>query len=161
PVGAAGPTGGTGGTGPPGPPGPNGTWYASGTSAGTMAEGNDSRITGAVEQDGAKRTGKPVPPPDTTTHASLNVPPGATPNTPVDGDIWTTTASIFARLSGTSHTMYHNGNLVLPSQVEAEAGTATTERVWSAQRVKQAIEALTPESPVGLYTGSTQDETDF
>ena len=33
-------------------------------------------------------------------------------------------------------------NLDVPSQAEAEAGTATTERVWTAERVKQAIAAL-------------------
>ncbi len=33
-------------------------------------------------------------------------------------------------------------DLAVPSQAEAEAGTATTERVWTAQRVKQAIAAL-------------------
>ena len=33
-------------------------------------------------------------------------------------------------------------DLDVPSQSEAEAGTATTERVWTAERVKQAIAAL-------------------
>ena len=33
-------------------------------------------------------------------------------------------------------------NPALISQAEAEAGVATTERIWSAQRVKQAVEAL-------------------
>lgn len=33
-------------------------------------------------------------------------------------------------------------DLDVPSQAEAEAGTATTERVWTAERVKQAIAAL-------------------
>ena len=33
-------------------------------------------------------------------------------------------------------------DLAVPSQAEAEGGTATTERVWTAERVKQAIEAL-------------------
>ena len=33
-------------------------------------------------------------------------------------------------------------DLAVPSRPEAEAGTATTERVWTAQRVKQAIVAL-------------------
>ena len=33
-------------------------------------------------------------------------------------------------------------DLAVPSQAEAEAGTATTERVWTAERVKQAIESL-------------------
>lgn len=47
------------------------------------------------------------------------------------------------------------------SQAEAEAGTATTPRKFTAQRVKQAIEALAPASPVGLYTGSARDQTTF
>lgn len=34
-------------------------------------------------------------------------------------------------------------------QAEAEAGTATTERMWTAERVKQAIEALAPEGGGG------------
>jgi len=33
-------------------------------------------------------------------------------------------------------------DLDVPSQAEAEAGTATTERVWTAQRVRQAIEEV-------------------
>ena len=33
-------------------------------------------------------------------------------------------------------------DLAVPSQAEAEAGTATDERVWTAERVKQAIAAL-------------------
>lgn len=51
------------------------------------------------------------------------------------------------------------------SQVEAEAGTATDRRAWTAERVRQAIEAIAPTvvppSPVGLYTGSDQHETNF
>ena len=37
--------------------------------------------------------------------------------------------------------------LDFPSQAEAEAGTATDERVWSAERIKQAIVALAPVAP--------------
>jgi len=33
-------------------------------------------------------------------------------------------------------------DLAVPSQAEAEAGSATTERVWTAERVKQAIDAI-------------------
>lgn len=50
------------------------------------------------------------------------------------------------------------------SQAEAEAGTSTTRRAWTAQRVAQAIAALTPAPPppeVGLYTGSVRNETVF
>lgn len=51
------------------------------------------------------------------------------------------------------------------SQAEAEAGTATDRRAWTAQRVKQAIEAIAPSvvppPEVGLYTGSDRDEINF
>jgi microcystin-dependent protein len=39
-------------------------------------------------------------------------------------------------------------DLDIPSQVEAEAGTSTDERVWSAERIKQAIVALAPAPPI-------------
>ncbi|MBS4019526.1 MAG: hypothetical protein KGZ68_14965, partial [Dechloromonas sp.] len=38
----------------------------------------------------------------TTAAASLNVPHGVAPTSPVDGDIWTTTAGIYAQLNGTT-----------------------------------------------------------
>ncbi len=38
-------------------------------------------------------------------------------------------------------------DLDVPSQSEAEAGTATDERVWTAERIKQAILALAPSPP--------------
>ena len=45
-----------------------------------------------------------------------------------------------------------------PSQAEAEAGTATTERVWTAERVKQAIAALTV-LPAPDFTSTEQTVT--
>lgn len=47
------------------------------------------------------------------------------------------------------------------SQAEAEAGISTTPRKWDALRVAQAIDALAPKSPVGLYTGTNAAETNF
>ena len=45
-------------------------------------------------------TGKVVLPAATTSIASLNAPHGTAPTTPVNGDIWTTTAALFARING-------------------------------------------------------------
>ena len=55
-------------------------------------------------------------------------------------------SGIFA-FANAAHTIggnaiYHAGNLAAVSQAEAEAGTATTARTWTAERVKQAIDAL-------------------
>ncbi len=46
-------------------------------------------------------------------------------------------------------------DLDVPSQAEAEAGTATTERVWTAQRVKQAIVKLESGLPRSYLAGLT------
>ena len=45
-----------------------------------------------------------------------------------------------------------NTTYAVPSQAEAEAGTATTGRAFSAQRVNQAIQALAPVKPADLET---------
>lgn len=47
------------------------------------------------------------------------------------------------------------GQPTVVSQAEAEAGTATTERIWTAQRVAQAIAALAPASDVTSVFGRT------
>lgn len=36
----------------------------------------------------------------TTAEASLNVPHGTAPISPVDGDVWTTSAGLYARING-------------------------------------------------------------
>ena len=38
----------------------------------------------------------------TTTKAGLNIPHGAAPTAPVNGDIWTTTAGLYIRINGTT-----------------------------------------------------------
>jgi len=40
---------------------------------------------------------------------------------------------------GAWRNLYHTGNLTQVSQADAEAGTSTTNRLWSAERVRQAI----------------------
>lgn len=41
-------------------------------------------------------------PASTTALASINIPHGTAPTTPVNGDVWTTTAGMFARINGTT-----------------------------------------------------------
>lgn len=76
--------------------------------------------------------------------ASLNIPHGVAPSAPVNGDMWTTTSGVYTRLNGTTRTMAHTASWSTISQAEAEAGTATTQRFWTAQRVRQAIMAVLP-----------------
>lgn len=54
----------------------------------------------------------------------------------------------------------YNNQVDVVSQVEAESGISTTVRRWTAQRVKQAIEALASLS-WGNITGTLSDQTDL
>ena len=49
---------------------------------------------------GGTLTGKLITPASTTTTAGLNVPHGAAPTPAVNGDVWTTTSGLFARING-------------------------------------------------------------
>jgi len=40
--------------------------------------------------------------PPTTANATINMPHGTAPTSPVDGDCWTTTAGLFCRINGTT-----------------------------------------------------------
>lgn len=62
------------------------------------------------------------------------------------------TATDHSKLDGIATGAEVNPDVV--SQVEAEAGTATTERIWTAQRVAQAIAALASGSGPDVSTGS-------
>jgi hypothetical protein len=121
----------------------------------TTASGN------YVLKSGDTMTGKLTLPAGTTGSASLNIPHGAAPTTPVNGDLWTTTTSLIGRINGTTRTFYHNGNLATVSQAEAEAGTATSTRAWTAQRVNQAIQALAPVQPSDLHNPVTLTGQDY
>jgi hypothetical protein len=61
-------------------------------------------------------------------------------------------ATSSSKLAGISAGAEVNPDVV--SQAEAEAGVATTERIWTAERVKQAIDALAP-------TGGSVDDTAY
>lgn len=93
--------------------------------------------------------------------AGLRIPHGVGPTSPVNGDLWSTNTALMHRSNGTTAQIWDDKTLTLISQADAEAGTSTNWRLWSAQRVKQAITALAPASPVGLYTGSDSNYTNY
>lgn len=110
---------------------------------------------------GATFTGEVNLPESTTAQASLSIPHGVAPSSPVNGDVWTTTAGLYLRINGTTRTMAHTATWSTVSQAEAEAGTATGQRLWSALRVNQAVAALAPVKSVAGKTGTvTLDAAD-
>ena len=94
-------------------------------------------------------TGKKVLSESSTDEAPMTIPHGVAPVSPVNGDLWTTTSGLYLRLNGTTRTMAHTSTWSTVSQAEAEAGTVTSQRLWTAQRVAQAIAAQAmPKGPV-------------
>jgi len=67
---------------------------------------------GVAATNGAQTfTGKKTFTASTTSSAFLNVAPGVAPTSPVDGDIWTTTGSVFARINGTTVDLASGGGV--------------------------------------------------
>jgi hypothetical protein len=115
-----------------------------------ISTATQTALDGKVGKSGDTMTGALLLPASTTSSTSLRIPHGSSPTTLANGDVWTTTTSILARINGSTRTFIHNG---IPttlasdvSEAEARAGTSTTRRWFTAQRVKQAIESLTPQS---------------
>ncbi|EKN67507.1 phage tail protein [Schinkia azotoformans] len=102
-----------------------------------------------VRKDGDIFTGKVTFPAGVIGEASLNLPHGVAPSSPENGDLWTTTSGLFVRLNGTTRTLAHTSQWSTISQAEAEAGTSTTARLVSGQRIAQAIAAQAmPKGPL-------------
>jgi hypothetical protein len=81
----------------------------------------------------------------TSNLAPLNLPGVGTtdPTSLSNGDVWHRSNLLYVRLNGTTRTIYHSGNaataaLTTATQAEMEAGSATTVRGMTPQRVKQA-----------------------
>jgi hypothetical protein len=57
--------------------------------------------------------------------AGFRLPHGAAPSAPVNGDVWTTTADLLARINGTTRTFWHNGNLTPSNYAPLSSPTFT------------------------------------
>lgn len=114
-------------------------------------------VNGRLLVSGGTLTGKLTLPTSEANFVPFNIPHGVTPTTTIAGDIWTTTDSLLININGTARTVYHNGNLATVSQAEAEAGTATTSRIWTAQRVRQAIDKAAFQTNGAIASGIDLD----
>jgi len=117
--------------------------------------GNADTIEGKRSSDFVLKTGDEMG--GKLTLPLINIPHAAAPTSPLNGDMWTTTAAPYMRINGTTRTIIHSG---IPtslasdvSQAEAEVGASTTRRWWTAQRIAQAIASLQAVKSVNGTTG--------
>lgn len=90
----------------------------------------------------------------TTSEASLNIPHGVEPTTLSNGDMWTTTGGLYARINGTTQTMAHTSSWSAMSVAEGTTGTATTSRFMRADYLKQIIQSLAVSTNSPAFTGT-------
>lgn len=87
--------------------------------------------------NGGAMAGRLVTAASTTTAAGFNIPAGAAPTSPVDGDIWTTTAGVFARINGSTiglgggTVLLANGSVGAPSLAFSSDTTTGLYRIGS------------------------------
>jgi len=102
-----------------------------------------SALTPYAPLAGATFTGKVNTLTPTTTTAGLNLPHGAAPTTPVNGDLFTTTSGLFARINGTTR-----------QYVDLD-GTQTINGSKTFSNANQTIGNSTAAGTIAIGTGAT------
>lgn len=118
-------------------------------------EGLQEALDEKLDLAGGTMTGSLNLAASSTGGAGLNLGEGVAPSAPVNGDMWVTTTNIQVRVNGTTRTLAYTNSWSTVSQAEAEAGTSTSTRLWTAQRVRQAITALSPVKGDGTGASGT------
>ena len=103
----------------------------------------------------------------TTSNAGFNIPHGTAPTSPVNGDVWTTTASVFARINGTTQTLAQLASPAftgVPTAPTASAGAsstqlATTAFVTTAANLKANLASPTFTGTPAAPTAATSTNT--
>jgi hypothetical protein len=96
------------------------------TALSTWAGSANITTVGTISSTGATFTGKLNTVASGTGAAGLNIPHGAAPTTPTNGDVWTTTTDVLVRLNGTTKTLARTD-----SNITGSAASLTTGRTIS------------------------------
>jgi hypothetical protein len=88
-----------------------------------------------------------------TGSAGLNLPHGAAPSSPVNGDVWTTTAGVFARVNGTTVQLDNSSTTVTGS------GVANQVTYWNGTNTVVGSTALTYNGSNNLTLGANATAT--
>jgi len=90
----------------------------------------------------------------TTSAASLNIPHGTAPTSPVNGDVWTTTVGLFARINGVSVGPYSTGGTS-----GGGSGTVTDVSITSINGISGTVSNSTTTPAISLSLGAITPST--
>jgi hypothetical protein len=104
-----------------------------GAASGTAFDGGTARTIsyntiGALAVAGGTMTGKLITLVSGTSSAGLNLPHGAAPTSPVNGDLWTTTTGVFARVNGATVQFSTASGALLAANNLSDVANVTTAR---------------------------------
>ena len=123
-------------------------------------------ITGKANLAGATFTGLVTTPAATTTTAGLNVPHGAAPTIPVNGDIWTTTGGLFARINGGTTQLMNlgstqtvSGSITFSNASQTLGNSTATGTINVASGATISASTKTVNVATGGVSGSTTNTT--
>lgn len=115
-----------------------------------------------VNKAGDTMLGRLTTVPSTTLAASFNIPPGSTPTSPSNGDIWATSAGLFVRVNGVTVGPLIGGASIPPSGTSggilyfSSTSTLASSALLNANQIVLGGGAGTaPSTPVGLGTTIT------
>ena len=102
---------------------------ANGTTNGYLSSGDWTTFNGKLSLSGGTMTGKLNTVVSTTATAGLNLGAGTAPTTPVNGDLWATSAGVYSRINGLTVGPFGTGNGTVTSITATSpltGGTITT-----------------------------------
>ncbi len=103
---------------------------------------------------GGTLTGELILAASTASIVPIVIPHGLVPTATAAGDLWSTTSGLFMNINGAVNAFWTDVNMAAVAQAEAEAGTATVARAWTAQRVRQSIAAYALPLTGGALSGA-------
>lgn len=113
-----------------------------GTQAISTVTGLQANLDSKLSVSGGTTTNKVTFTANTANNAAINILVGPQPSVMSSGDVAFTNTDIVVQLGANTNVVWHSNNLTKPSQAEAEAGTANTGRIWTAERDLQAFMAF-------------------
>lgn len=97
----------------------------------------------------------------TRAHLNLNRIGTANPSSTDSGDFWYRSNNLYYNDQGTIRAVAHTRSWSTVGQAEAETGTATSQRLWTAQRVRQSTRAVLKAFTVTIPANSPNTYVDL
>lgn len=104
-------------------------------------------------------TGKLQAAASTLTSAGLNLPQGTAPSAPVNGDLWTTSAGLYARIAGSTVGPLGSGTVTSVSVVSANGVSGTVATPTTTPAITLSLGAITPSTVNGVTLSGTSSPT--